>query len=358
MRSFVLKHALRVLTVGLALAGSASLCAENAPPILPDFVPVSWLSVMAPALAKASIASETIALAPVGAEIKKEDRVTLLVQSIEGKTLRQWAVALIINPRGPEEKKYMSPAQTLYLSTGNKIEFPARLREGMAIHVLGPFSQAKGSAKAKDVWSGALINTQYLGIGLDAVPALILRMQHRAAHDPSCKGKIFSIQTGSAAFPPEQIATNRAMMEPFAITAAEEHSFAGGPPALMDFFNIAALTPGVNDILYEAVDIPWLKLVTHGGQFQVNFEFMAPFEKLSASDWGLPPDAHVYAMGLRISLFGKPALLCRLALTTPRVPLLNCAGIVGLAAMRPDGKGPHLMIRVMAANAAPSPPVP
>jgi hypothetical protein len=279
----------------------------------------------------------------------------MLVQSIDGKSLRQWAVVLIINPRGPEEEKFTSSAQTLYLSTGSKIDFSATFREGMAIHVLGPFSQAKGSASAKDTWSGALINTQFLGLGLDAIPAFISRTQLMAAHDPSFKGKRFSIQTGSAAFPPEQIASNRAAMESYAVTAAEERSFAGGPPALMDFFNIASLTPGVRDILFEAVNIPWLKLAAHGGQFQVNFDFMAPFEKLSASDWGLPPETQVYSMGLRISLFEKPALVCRLALTNPRVPLLNCAGIVGFAAMRPNGKGPHLMIRVMAAKPAPTP---
>jgi len=346
------------MAAGLSLAGSAKLRAENAPPLLPDFVPVAWLPVMAPALAKASITTEGIALAPVGTGIQKEDRVTLLVQSIDGKTLRQWAVALIINPRGPEEKKYPSPALTLYLSTGNKVDFGSTLGEGMSIHVVGPFSQAKGSASAKDIWSGALIDTQFLGLGLDAIPACILRMRLMAAHDPSFKDKRFSIQTGSAAFPPEQIASNRAAMECFAVTAAEERSFAGGPLALMDFFDIAAQTPGVKDILFEAVDIPWLKVATHGGQFQVNFELMAPFEKSPASDWGLPPETQVYSMGLRVMLFDKPALLCRLAVTSPRVPLLNCAGIIGLAAMRPDGKGPYMMMRVMAAKAAPSTPVP
>ncbi len=313
---------------------------------------------MVQALTKASIPTEGIALASTRTGIQKEDSVTLLVQSIEGKTLRQWAVALIINPRKPEEKKDTSPALTLYLSTGNKIDFSSTLGEGMFIHVIGPFSQAKGSAKAKDVWSSALINPQFLGIGLDAVPAFILRMKQVADHNPSFKDKRFSIQTGSAPFPPEQIASNRAMMEPFAITAAEERSFAGGPLALMDFFNIAAQTPGAKDILFEAVDIPWLKVATHGGRFQVDFSFLDPFERLSAVDWGLPPEAKVYSMGLRISLFGEPALLCRLALTTPRVPLLNCAGIVGLAAMRPNGKGPHVMIRVMAAKPAPSAPIP
>jgi hypothetical protein len=32
--------------------------------------------------------------------------------------------------------------------------------------------------------------------------------------------------------------------------------------------------------------------------------------------------------------------------------LLTSAGIVGLAAQRPDGKGPHLMIQLLAARCA------
>lgn len=57
-------------------------------------------------------------------------------------------------------------------------------------------------------------------------------------------------------------------------------------------------------------------------------------------------------MGLQIQLQGKPALNSRLALTTPRVPLLNTAGVVGIAAARPNGKGPRVMIRVVSGHPA------
>lgn len=359
MRALFPRHAWRVvIAIGLGLTCISSARAENAPPSLPDFTPVSWLPVMLPALAKIPMAAEGISLATDRSCIQKEDAATLLVQSTDGKTLRQWAVALIIFPRKPEEKQYNSPAQTYYLDTGSKIAFRSTLREGMPIHVIGPFSEIKGAAKAKDVWSGALIDTQFLGLGLDSIPAFLRRMKQKCEDKPALNGKAFSIHAGSTPFSPEQIARNKILMEPFDVTAAEERSFAGCSPALMDFFGIAIQTPGVKDILQEAVDIPWLKIIAHGGRVEVNFELLPPFEKLSASDWGLPPEMQVYSMGLRVMLFDQPALLCRLAVTSPRPPLLNCAGIIGLAAMRPNGQGPHMMMRIMAARAAPTPPVP
>jgi hypothetical protein len=326
--------------------------------MLPDFVPVAWLPTMDANVIKAPMSAEGITLASAGTGINKDDAVTILVQSIDGKTLHQWAVALIIYPRKSEEKQYRSPAQTYYLNTGNKFEFSSTLREGMPIHVIGPFSETKGAANAKDVWSGALIDPQFLGLGLDSIPAFLLRMRQKCEDDPALKDKAFSVQAGPTPFKPEQLASGQALIKLFEITAEEERSFAGCYPALMDFFGIAIQTPGVKDILEEAVDIPWLKIIAHGGHVEVNFELVPPFEKLSPTDWGLPLGTPVYSMGLSVKLFEKPALLCRLAVTAPRAPLLNCAGIIGFAAMRPNGKGPHMMMRVMAAKAAPHPMAP
>jgi hypothetical protein len=283
--------------------------------------------------------------------------VTLLVQALDDKTLRQWAVVLSINDIKPEERLLRSTAFSIYLSTGHKVDFSPSPFEGMLIHVLGPFSEAKGSAHVKDVWSGSLVNPLFLGLGLDRTSALFRRLDQKADSDPALKGVHFSISTSSNPFPPGQFADDNRRIERFSITGDEEQAYAGFIPALMNFFQIASQTPGVRDIIFEMLDIPWWSIVAHGGRItDTHFELLSPFEVLSASDWDLPPEMHVYSMGLRLYLQSKPALNCRLALTAPRVPLLNCAGIVGLAAMRPDGKGPHLMIKVMAAK--PAAPVP
>jgi hypothetical protein len=60
----------------------------------------------------------------------------------------------------------------------------------------------------------------------------------------------------------------------------------------------------------------------------------------------------MYAFPFALQLSKKPALVCQLAVVAPAPPLLTSAGIVGLAAQRPDGKGPHLMIQLLAARCA------
>lgn len=352
-----MKYVLCAVAASLALLGFSTLRGENNPVVLPDFVPVTWLPSTTAVLTKAAVATEGIVVAPAEVGIQKTDTVTLLVQAMEDKSLRQWAVVLSINDIKPEEKLLRSKAFAIYLSTGRKVDFSPSPFEGMLIHVLGPFSAAKGAAKAKDVWSGSLVNPQFLGLGIDQTAALFRRLALRSQEDPTLKGGNFSV--GSEVFSTEQINETRKWVGPMAVTEAEERAYAGFIPSMFDFFKIASQTPGVREIVFEILDVPWWSLVAHGGRISdIYFELLGPFDELPAAAWGLPSEARVYSMGLRLHLLGKPALNCRLALTVPRVPLLNCAGIVGFAAMRPNGKGPQLMIRVMAAKAASTAHVP
>ena len=335
----------------------SALHAQPTTPILPDFTPVSWLPVIVPALEKASMPAAGITLAADGVGTHKGDTVTVLAQATDKKGVRQWAVTLSINDIKPEERLLRSPALTMHLNTGRKVEFSPSPYEGMLIHVLGPYTGTKGASGAKDIWSGSLINPQYLGLGIDRTAAFWMRIEQSALHDPSLKGQHFSLSISTNPFPAEQIDMNRIWIDRLAITEAEDRAYAGFLPSMMDFFGIASQTPGVKDIIYEALDIPWWSIAAHGGRItETNFELLAPFSEMPAADWGLPAEIHVYSLGLRLHLQGKPALNCRLALTEPRVPLLNSAGIVGIAAMRPDGKGPRLMIRVMAGKQVPGQP--
>ena len=72
-----------------------------------------------------------------------------------------------------------------------------------------------------------------------------------------------------------------------------------------------------------------------------------------AAEWGAVADGagEVYALPMQLRLNGQPALLFQMAVVTPRPPLLMSAGIIGLVATRPDGKGPVLMLRVVATRA-------
>lgn len=343
----------RTVSSALIAGGLISARAEPAAPVIPDFDSVTWLPAAGSALANASAAADGIAVAPAGTDNRKGDSVTILVQTTEGKSRRQWAVVLSINDIKPDERTLRTPPFSLYLSNGSQVDFAASGYTGMLIHVFGPFTDGKDAAGARGTWSGSLVSPQFLGLGLDGTAALFSRVHDMAAANPDLRERSISFGVRSRPFPPGQIAPNRGLLEPFKITKEEERAYAGFMPAMTDFFRIASQTPGVRNILFEVLDLPWWSLVAHGGQItEVNFELVGPFESLAPADWGLPPEMRVYSLGLRLDLYGKPALHCRFALTAPRVPLLNSAGIVGLAVMRPDGKGPRLMIRVMAARPA------
>ena len=87
---------------------------------------------------------------------------------------------------------------------------------------------------------------------------------------------------------------------------------------------------------------------------RLNIHYVTPFGVLDSVPWSLSSDVKSYFLPLVFSLNSKPAMACRLAVTSPRPPLLTSAGIVGIAAQRPDGKGPHLMIRLLAGRVGPA----
>ncbi len=345
-----------IVWFGMLCGVSMHLGAETPAPVMPDFTPVAWLPAVSLDLTKVSVPTEGIVLAGPDVRPQKGDTVTVLVQAIEKNRLRQWAVVLSINDIKPEEQKLRTPAFSLYLSNGRQIDFAPSPLTGILIHVFGPYARATGGAGAKDLWSGSLVSPQFLGLGLDGTAALLVRISRILAADASLRNQPFSFDVGGRPFPPDRIARERAQLEPFQVTASEERAYAGFMPAMTDFFRIASQTPGVREILFKVLDLPWWSIATHGGRItEVNFDLSGPFDALAPEAWGLPAEARVYSMGFRLLLYGKPALNCRLALTAPRVPLLNSAGLIGLAVMRPNGKGPRLMIRVMAARpAAPS----
>lgn len=345
MRLWKMTWAVGMFTTAILV--SAKEHPEIAPP--PPFEPVSWLPATEAALQKASTLAQDLTLSPRGARRQKEDTITVLAQlTNDAGQIRQWAVALKVNGIKPEEEKLRTSPFTLYFNTGPKVEFAAEPLEGIAIHVLGPFTSDRGAARAKDVWSGTLVPPSFLELGLDQAAAAIVRLDHFLTSDPTYAGKSISFSANTAPFPPEIVAAQGDWFERYAPSAAELRSYAGIVPALNTFYMVASRTPGLKDVLLEVVDIPWLSLVGSGGKVRPDFDLTGEVTPLAPADWGLPQDEKVWGMGLLLRINGKPALRCRLAVTTPRPPLVGCAGIVGLAAVRPDGKGSHFMLRVMA----------
>jgi hypothetical protein len=145
----------------------------------------------------------------------------------------------------------------------------------------------------------------------------------------------------------EKAEANRARLEAAGIGLEDERAFAGGTMAMSDFFRIAAQTPGVRDVLRQMLDISFKDLLKSP---QININIQAEVEDLAPEFWGLEPGEPCRTFCFRIDLNGVPRLMCRVAATRPTRPLQTVAGVVGIAASRVDGTGPHVMVRVLAAR--------
>jgi hypothetical protein len=281
------------------------------------------------------------------------DSVTLLAQLVEAGRVRQWAVAITQQELKPAQQELRSPRFTVHLSNGSRVTFADSSYARMSIQVLGPFLSERSSARSKRITSEALINPEFLGLGLDGTARLWRRLINEARDERPAGRRQLSLDISTRPFSSEKIAEHRARLTDLNITSEEERSYAGFLPAMMDFFQIARQTRGVRDIIFEVADLPWWSLITRGGRVtDTHFDIIGPFHQLSPAEWGLSEAVSVFSMGLVLRLQGEPTLIGRLALTAPRPPLLNCAGILGIAATRPDGQGPRLMIRVMAGRPA------
>ncbi len=311
--------------------------------VLPDFEFVPALAAATNKAAALGVPTDRLVPAGPGAgqALAKGDTITALVSEVDRGRLRQWLVELVAKGATPEKGKPRKPVKR-FTSTGREIQFDAE-DAGIAIRVIGPFHDSSGAPSPKDVWSGALVSAASLRQGLDglcAADAKIIRA-----------GLSFAVQ--SRPFPAQRTASDAAKARAAGLTAGDEGAFVGGTLALHEFYEIASRTPGLRDILREELGLSWWSMLK---QPWAAINILGPATKVSGDLWGLPAGAPCYELGLLLNLDGKPRLLCRLAVTHPDRPLQAAGGIVGLAARRPDGSGPYLVVRVLAAHCAPTGP--
>ncbi len=281
------------------------------------------------------------------------DTITFAVDALGEKGRREWIVQLISKELSPQEKTRVSPEFKMYVSTGREIVFPKAEPEAIAIRILGPYREGKGDKGAKDIWSGALVNSQFLRLGLNGSPAFFQRIDALVNNDQKkgVQNAGYSITSGSTPFPEDEVKKGRVLAERFQITESEERAFASFVPATLSFFTIAAQTTGVRDILFEIIEIPWWKLLANGGQIKkLHMEQISTNEAWPSEEWGLPPGGTVRGFGMMLHLYNKPAALFRVIVATPRPPLQVSAGVLALAVSRPDGKGGRLVLRMIGAK--------
>jgi len=295
-----------------------------------------------------------------GNELRPGDRAVALVDQIAGQHHRQWLVVLAPRALSAEEQLRPPPKEVrMHVSTGHAYSYDGQ-NAAIAIRCLGPYlvdaDEATAAVRAKDLQAGALVNSTFLGLGLDESCRMSLRMEEasRLVAQREHRSVNFTLSAGATPFPRVTAAGELRTKEAFIPTESEERAFAGSFLALVGFVEVGMRTPGLNEVLFSVTDIPWLSLVSHIAQLpQINIAYRAPVRQLVPEDWGLPTGTPLYAQPFVLEVNGKPALLCQIAVMSPRPPFRTSAGIVGIAAQRPDGTGAQLSIRLLAARLAP-----
>lgn len=348
----------------LILAGSTPAPAAPPPVPLPDFSFHPVLPVTQAAAAATAMKLTPLVIAEERVGLRAGDGLTALVTWTEGKAIKQWLVQVQATELNDKESK-LPPARgmLLYSSTGHEFRF-AGSRAALALRVLGPFEDGKPASRESREGKKARVLTQaeYLGLGLDRACQVMLKLQAMRTQprpDNPLPAEQQSLGFGNRPFPPEVVAAAQKRAVQFGLTQEDERALVGSLPALLEFFSIVSRTPGLQDILKSVIDLPWWSILKSGGKMpDIGIDFVTPsIRPLAPEPWSLS-SLTPYAFPIVITLNKSPALVCHLAVVSPRPPLIAAAGVVGLAAARPDGKGPRVMIQVIAAHPAPEAPVP
>jgi hypothetical protein len=273
------------------------------------------------------------------------DSITALVLLNEkGQRLTQWLLYL---EAAANSRPQASNTMVMYSSTGSKLEFysaPAPV----TLRTFGPFdaSPRKRVLKRQDKTADFALDQGFLALGLDNAAVALLRLRQSKV-----KG---SFGFSNKRFSDAEITKSRNVTRPVRLTEAEERALAGAAPALLSYFNIVERTEGLSDILFELIDLPAMWTLVRG--VKTNFRFVN--ENLRRGDdsaWGVQGRSSVYYLPLVLELNKHAALNITFVATTPRPPLLPCAGVVALVAEKPGHKETYLTLRIMSARLADGP---
>lgn len=342
------KQSVMLLIAGvLGFVPALARAEKPAEPRLPEFsFPAPLGSVLAVAR-RAQIPIDRFDEAKERTHLQPGDGVTALVTLTDDDEFKQWLVRFEVAEL-TEKEMGMPPYKPvkLYATTGNVFEFTGT-RAALSVAVLGPFDRADERRERSPVGvtekhARILIDSEFLALGFHRMAAAQLRLRKNlsAAHFG------FNYQP----YTPEQIAEGKKDIDPEKFSLEDQRAFAASLPALMEFFRTVIHTPGLDDIAKRVIDIPWWSVIRHGGKnWDLNFDYKLA-SQLDSVLWGFPATTEAYSFPFVVYLFGKPAVACRLAVFEPRPPLCTTAGIVGLAAQKPDGHGAQLMIRLLASR--------
>lgn len=320
--------------------------------ISPDFgklVPIALFPSTREAARTNDIPIDRIDLPAQAGRLNPGDSLTALVTLFEKRTTSQWLLHVEAAELTPEEKARKAKGPVVqYVGVGDKVKFE-RAPVPIKLRLLGPFVEAKNKLpKVEDQCARVTLDKAFLGLGLDEAAAAFSRMRERKA-----KGQ-FAIRPRP--FTEAEVAEGKKTMATLQLSTNEQRAIAGSQMAMMSYVHLVQETPGLDDLFYKVVKLPsvW-SVVSHLGvsaTLNLETDYVAP---TSTTNWNLLPETPCYTFPLTLRVNGQPALVTTMVVVPPRPPLLQCGGIVGLLAEKPNDKKTYLILRIISARHAKEP---
>jgi hypothetical protein len=322
----------------LAATGSGADDARSAKrPPLPEFRTLGLAPEIRAAMVEFGIPVES---GPTSSEEGKGDLagdwVVLLGTLTDEEKISRWVIQLRTVPT-PDGAPAEPVSLVRYSSTGNQ-ETLSRRKAAIEVTVLRPLAKRKTT-------NVVLANEDALNAGLWGFVSSQLKLKA----NPDL-GRGHAPEFADAPFPKARVDSERAAALALGLTPDEEWARELTLPALNEFLSLILSTPELVTMMARVTEIPLLAVM--GGAREATIATL-PFEStIPTSRLGMKGEDTAYVLPLMVSLGKKPVLLCQLVLVPPHPPLHVGAGLVGLAAGHPDGKGPLLTIEFVAASVA------
>jgi len=345
----------------MALASAPSQAAD-APADAPGADQAIYLPPLASVVKFATdngIPIDGIELANRAEEARPGDSVVLLITSYHGDKYEQWLVSLQTEELTASEREKKPPNDiAIYTITGNELRYPGSW-SAVGIRVIGPFVEPGNGgyfSSVEDRRGHAVVRTSFLNLGFDRACLFILRTRSKFQHpgmddtgriDP---GKVLT--WSSKPFDPDQIEEGKRLAAEIGMTADEERLIGGVSPALAAFLRVVEKAPGLPEMAMHVLEIPSVWAILKEGRVEPGIILQSMrVGAIEPNPWHLP--VPVYRLPFELRINGAPVLDCTLAVAEPRRPLLTCAGILGIAASKPNDKEKRLSVRVVATRATP-----
>jgi hypothetical protein len=281
------------------------------------------------------------------ARLAPGDTATALITLDDHGDLTQWVLQFTVAPLTPRERALPPRTLRIYSSTGHTIEVGDE-RAALEVRILGPAREAEPDETVREKKVRVLVNADLLAVGLDRA----MEIDRRVAASLHTNDR--AVQFSTRPFAPEEVAAASRRAGAAGLTPAEERALIGMVPAQRSFLRIIVRTPGLAEVLLKVLDVSWWTIIRHVGRVAVDIHSGAEeVRPVELGPWNLGRSGPARSEPFFVSLDGRPALTYRLAALPPRPPLLTTAGVIGIAAQRPDGTGPVLMIRLLSARCAP-----